>query len=151
MTNEHSESSRGQSHKNQCTGAPTLEEATTWSRNLHPEWVTNTTIVLMAGTNNIKHENGERMQQEGQRNRKQPEKTENRTLNITTPPRPPTPDPHPTPPPAPSIPPQGFSQRRDRGTTKLNGMLEVIITEADLVHTYAIEGDRDAIEIDSTW
>ena len=115
MTNEHSGSSRGQNHKNQGTGAPTLEEATTWSRNLHQERVTNTTIVLMAGTNDIKHENGERMQQEGQRNRKQPEKTENRTLNSTTPPRPPTPHPHPTPPPAPSIPPTRIqSEERQR-------------------------------------
>ena len=48
----------------------------------------------------------------------------------------------------PVYPPQGLSQRRDRETTKLNGMLEAIITEADLGHTQAIEGDRDAIETD---
>ena len=37
------------------TWMPTLEETTTWSRNLQPEQNTNTTIIIMAGTNDIKN------------------------------------------------------------------------------------------------
>ena len=118
---------------------PTLEETTTWSRNLHPEQATNNTIIIMAGTNDIK--NGKT----AKKCNKQVREIENnlKGLNIEhlVVQQPPV---YPPPPP----PPQGLSQRRDRETTKLNGMLEAIIAEADLVHTQAIEGDRDAIETD---
>ena len=35
--------------------ATRINETTTWSRNLHPEQTTNTTIIIMAGTNDIKN------------------------------------------------------------------------------------------------
>ena len=116
------------------TWMPTLEETTTWSRNLQPEQNTNTTIIIMAGTNDIK--NGKTAKECN----KQVREIENnlKGLNIE----------HLVVQLPPVYPPQGLSQRRDRETTKLNGMLEAIISEADLVHTQAIEGDRDAIETD---
>ena len=116
------------------TWMPTLEETTTWSRNLQPEQNTNTTIIIMAGTNDIK--NGKTAKECN----KQVREIENnlKGLNIE----------HLVVQLPPVYPPQGLSQRRDRETTKLNKMLEAIISEADLVHTQAIEGDRDAIETD---
>ena len=116
------------------TWMPTLEETTTWSGNLHPEQSTSTTIIIMAGTNDIK--NGKTAKECN----KQVREIENnlKGLNIE----------HLVIQLPPVYPPQWLSQRRDRETTKLNGMLEAIITEADLVHTQAIEGDRDAIETD---